>query len=84
MEYLPTLRRALISPLTSEGNDGVPAIIKLMNAYDLLRSDFDSVLELSSWPGMPDPMSLLDSKVYFNIPLLSLLSTADIIMIRGV
>ena len=34
-----------------------------MNEYNLLRDDFDTILELSTWPGQKDPTTLIDSKV---------------------
>ena len=34
-----------------------------MNEYSLTRDDFDTILELATWPGQKDPMSLIDSKV---------------------
>ena len=63
MEYLPALRLALTRPLIELGGEGVASVIGVMGEYDLLREDFDSIVELSAWPGMKDPMSLLDSKV---------------------
>ena len=34
-----------------------------MNQYSLTRDDFDTILELSTWPGQKDPMSQINSKV---------------------
>lgn len=53
----------LTSPLINEATDGVSKVVSLLDTYDLLREDFDSVIELTSWPGMKDPMSQIDSKV---------------------
>ena len=53
----------LTSPLINEATDGVSKVVSLLDNYDLLREDFDSVIELTTWPGMKDPMSQIDSKV---------------------
>lgn len=53
----------LTSPLINDGTDGVSKVVSLLDTYDLLREDFDSVIELTSWSGMKDPMSQVDSKV---------------------
>jgi len=37
--------------------------VSLLHAYDLLREDFDNVLEVSSWSSTGDVMSHVDSKV---------------------
>ena len=63
MEYLPALRTMLTLPLIRDGGDGIPSVVSLMDKYDLLREDFDSILEVTSWTGLKDPMSLIDSKV---------------------
>lgn len=34
-----------------------------MNEYSLTRDDFDTILELATWPGQKDPMSQIESKV---------------------
>merc|ERR1711874_479705 len=34
-----------------------------MSNYHLLREDLDGLLEVSQWPGKPDPMAKVDSKV---------------------
>lgn len=62
-EYLPALRTMLTSPLINEGSDGVGKVVSILDAYDLLREDFDSIIELTSWTGMNDPMGQIDSKV---------------------
>lgn len=34
-----------------------------MNEYSLTRDDFDTILELATWPGSKDPSTMIDSKV---------------------
>lgn len=63
LDYLPVLKSLLSKPLIKKGSDGIDQVIKIMNEYFLTREDFDTILELSTWPGQKDPMSLIDSKV---------------------
>jgi replication factor C subunit 1 len=63
MEYLSVLKKMLSDPLIKKGSDGINDVIKIMNDYCLTRDDFDTILELGTWPGQKDPMSLIDSKV---------------------
>ncbi|GAA6070750.1 replication factor C subunit 1 isoform X1 [Tachysurus ichikawai] len=34
-----------------------------MDDYNIIKEDFDSIMEISTWGGQPDPYSKLDSKV---------------------
>ena len=43
------------------------AVVTIMNSYNLLREDFDNVIELSSWSDSKDVMSQVDSKVFIRI-----------------
>jgi len=63
MDYVPYMRHLLTAPLVNEGGSGVDQTVSLLHAYDLLREDFDSVLEVSSWSSSHDIMSHVDSKV---------------------
>lgn len=63
LDYLPYIRDAIIKPLINEGAAGVPQSLDVLKKYYLLREDLESLLELSSWPGQKDPMSLVESKV---------------------
>ena len=63
LDYLPHLRRVLTSPLRQHGQDGVRDVIDAMTQYDLLRDDVDAIAEISQWPGMPDAMAGVESKV---------------------
>jgi len=63
MDYMPYMRHLMTSPLVAEGSLGVDQTVSLLHAYDLLREDFDSILEVSSWSSTQDIMSHVDSKV---------------------
>jgi replication factor C subunit 1 len=63
LEYLNVMKTRLSRPLVRSGSDGVGEVIKFMNEYYLSRDDFDTILELATWPGQPDPMAKVDSKV---------------------
>jgi replication factor C subunit 1 len=63
MDYLPYMRTSLTEPLVKKYADGVPDVIKLMDQYDIIKEDFDNIMEVSKWPNSKDPMSKLESKV---------------------
>lgn len=63
MDYSPVLRDALVSPLAREGMEGVKASVDVMTAYDLLREDWDSIVELCMWTGSKDPRTSIEGKV---------------------
>ncbi|KAI5775555.1 RFC1 [Gulo gulo luscus] len=63
MDYLSHIRDALVQPLTSQGVEGVQDVIALMDAYYLMKEDFENIMEISSWGGKPSPFSKLDPKV---------------------
>ena len=63
MDYLPALRQRLTEPMASEGSEGVPKVIQLMDDYDITKDDYDNVLDISKWPNSKDPLAHLESKV---------------------
>ena len=64
LDYLPNLRRALTEPLIHEGQEGVSRVVSLLDDYDLMREDFESIIEVTQWPNMKEPMKeLIESKV---------------------
>ncbi|XP_043548803.1 replication factor C subunit 1 isoform X1 [Chiloscyllium plagiosum] len=63
LDYLPYLRDTLVQPLTLQGSNGAQEAVATMNAYYLMKEDVDSIMEISSWAGRPDPFSKLDPKV---------------------
>ncbi|XP_022300540.1 replication factor C subunit 1-like [Crassostrea virginica] len=62
LDYLPFLRKFLTAPLVLKENDGIAEVIDLMDKYDIIKEDFDNILEVTKWPNSDDPMSLLSSK----------------------
>uniref|UniRef100_A0A3Q3LAB9 DNA replication factor RFC1 C-terminal domain-containing protein n=1 Tax=Labrus bergylta TaxID=56723 RepID=A0A3Q3LAB9_9LABR len=63
MDYLHYLRQALLSPLQKKGADGASEAVQLLDDYQLIREDVDSIMEISVWGGQADPYSKLDPKV---------------------
>lgn len=63
LDYLPSLKYAILRPLIQKGSDGVQDAVKFMVDYGLVREDLDHILELSAWPGVKDIFSSVDSKV---------------------
>ncbi|XP_030830290.1 replication factor C subunit 1 isoform X1 [Strongylocentrotus purpuratus] len=62
-EYLPRLRKFLTQPMVEREADGVPDTVNLMHSYDLLREDFDSLLEVTQYSGFNAPMGKVAPKV---------------------
>lgn len=63
LDYLYYLRQALLSPLQRHGAEGAAEAVQLLDDYQLIKEDVDSIMEISVWGGQPDPYSKLDSKV---------------------
>lgn len=63
MDYLAPLRSALVGPLIDRGSEGVAEVVDTMNDYYLQRADLDTIVELSLWSGMKDPMTQVNPKV---------------------
>nr|XP_033712834.1 replication factor C subunit 1 isoform X6 [Tursiops truncatus] len=63
VDYLSHIRDALVQPLTSQGIEGVQDVVALMDAYYLMKEDFENIMEISSWGDRPSPFSKLDPKV---------------------
>ncbi|KAK2817008.1 hypothetical protein Q5P01_025199 [Channa striata] len=63
LDYMHYLRQALLSPLQRHGTEGAGQAVQLLNDYQLIKEDVDSIMEISVWGGQPDPYSKLDSKV---------------------
>ena len=57
------MRNAIVTPLSTQGAEGIPDSLAVMDAYSLLREDLDNLLEVSQWPDKPEPMKNVDSKV---------------------
>ncbi|MED6266934.1 hypothetical protein CHARACLAT_007110 [Characodon lateralis] len=63
LDYLHYLRQVLLHPLQRHGAEGAAQAVKLLDDYQLLKEDVDSIMETSIWGGQPDPYAKLDSKV---------------------
>ena len=63
LDYLPILRDRLTTPMIEDNTEGVSQVIGLMEEYDLTKDDYDSILELTQWPGLQDPRTQIESKV---------------------
>ena len=63
LDYLPILRDRLTTPMIEDNTEGVSQVIGLMEKYDLTKDDYDSILELTQWPGQRDPRTQIESKV---------------------
>lgn len=63
MDYLPYLRHSLTEPLVTKETDGVHDVIHLMDEYDIIKEDFDNIMEITKWPNSSDPLSKLSPKV---------------------
>lgn len=63
LDYATHLRNAITRPIVKNGTEGIEDAMKIMNTYHLLKDDLDSLTEICNWPGRPDPMQSIDSKV---------------------
>ncbi|XP_031732192.1 replication factor C subunit 1 isoform X2 [Anarrhichthys ocellatus] len=63
LDYLHYLRQTLLSPLQRLGAEGAGEAVQLLDNYQLIKEDVDSIMEISAWGGQPDPYSKLDPKV---------------------
>lgn len=63
MDYLSHMKHNLTDPLIKLGSDGARDVIDTLDEYDLLREDFDNILEASTWPGQKNPMEGVEPKV---------------------
>jgi len=57
------MRGALTQPLVERESDGVPDVITLMDQYDIIKDDFDNIMEVTKWPNSSDPLAKLAPKV---------------------
>lgn len=63
LDYLHYLRKTLLNPLQRRGAEGAGEAVQLLDDYQLVKEDVDSMMEISVWGSQPDPYSKLDSKV---------------------
>ncbi|XP_053382559.1 replication factor C subunit 1-like [Mercenaria mercenaria] len=62
LDYLPFFRQSLTQPLIQKEAEGVPDVIKLMDEYDIVKDDFDNIMDITKWPNSIDPLSKLSTK----------------------
>ena len=71
LDYLPVLRERLTLPLIrDEQSEGVKEVVGLLEEYDLLKDDYDSILDLTQWPNQKDPRNVINSKVRYLVTVL--------------
>ncbi|CAG9853876.1 unnamed protein product [Phyllotreta striolata] len=63
LDYLTPLRNAIITPMIKNGTGGVNESVDVMQRYNLLREDLNSLLELCQWGNNKNPFSTVDAKV---------------------
>lgn len=63
MDYAPFILAAIVRPLRDEGVNGVPQALEVMREYKISREDIDGLVELTSWPGMKNPLDAVEGKV---------------------
>uniref|UniRef100_H3CJ79 Replication factor C subunit 1 n=1 Tax=Tetraodon nigroviridis TaxID=99883 RepID=H3CJ79_TETNG len=63
LDYLHYLRQALLRPLQRSGAEGAGEAVQILDDYQLIKEDVDSMMEISVWGNQADPYSKLDSKV---------------------
>lgn len=63
LDYASHLRDAIVNPLIKDKADGITQSLEVLQSYNLLREDMDSLVELSVWPGQRNPTILIDPKV---------------------
>ena len=61
------MRNMLSSPLANEGAAAVESVIARLDAYDLMREDFDSIMDLTSWSSSVNAMEKIESKVIRSV-----------------
>lgn len=62
LDYLPYMRYSLTEPLVHQESEGVKDVIQLMDDYDIIKDDFDNIIEITKWPNSSDPLSKLSTK----------------------
>ena len=50
---------------SADVNAGVSRVIQIMNDYDLMKEDWDSIMEVGQFDGIRDPVAAIPSKVCF-------------------
>lgn len=63
LDYLPYLSTLLSEPLINEGTEGADDVVEKMHAYDLMREDFDNIMDIASFSDRENLREMIDSKV---------------------
>lgn len=63
MDYLPCLQQHIVKPLQEQQKEGVPEVIALLDRYDLLREDYDNIMDITKWPNSKDYTKSLTTAV---------------------
>lgn len=67
LDYLPILRDRLTQPLIrKEPGEAVNEVLGIMQQYDLLKEDYDNIIDLTQWPGKPEIGKMIESKVIIH------------------
>ena len=43
--------------------EGVKDVLALMDNYDIIKDEFDNIMDITKWPNSSDPLSQLSTKV---------------------
>ncbi|SMN20231.1 similar to Saccharomyces cerevisiae YOR217W RFC1 Subunit of heteropentameric Replication factor C (RF-C) [Maudiozyma saulgeensis] len=54
LQYLPTLKNELLTPLLKEGSEGIPKVISTMDDYYLTKEDWDTIMDFMIGPDKTD------------------------------
>lgn len=63
LTLLPALRTVLVEPMAQEQQAGIARVIDVMRGYSLLREDWDTILELATFPGLAKASAAVSASV---------------------
>ncbi|CAH1774477.1 unnamed protein product [Owenia fusiformis] len=63
MEYLPHMKHRLTKPLIESETEGVREVIDMLDEYNMLKEDFDNIMDITLWSNEQNPMSKVATKV---------------------
>ncbi|XP_039765625.1 replication factor C subunit 1 isoform X2 [Pararge aegeria] len=63
LDYSTHIRDAILNPLIKDKTEGIEQSLRVLESYNLLREDLDSLVELSLWPEKRNPIVLIEPKV---------------------
>ena len=59
-----------MQPLVEREAEGVRDVIQMMEEYDIVKDDFDNIMDITRWPNSTDPLSKLSTQVWKVMELL--------------